>query len=290
MRTDPSDRWLLPSRQADFPARDVISDAVLHARREATFLVLVTITLVATSATVVLGVGQTIDVGATFGLDLPTPLIVPLGALALPVALCATSIACDLYGARRATALAIASALASFAFAGLAILGAGDDALVPALALAGAILVAQLANVLVVALSHGPWPRAVVAAVVGQATGWAGFGAAIVLAGADRDAALALGAGAWLAASAAAIALAVPAFAARRALRVFLRTGDLARAPDYASGPVSRRLPQATIVDDDPRPARRRQRSKRVSVQPFSSAELRFFTEGEEMTEPADAT
>jgi hypothetical protein len=40
MSTRQEERWLLPRHQTDYPARDVVSEGKLHARREATFLVL----------------------------------------------------------------------------------------------------------------------------------------------------------------------------------------------------------------------------------------------------------
>jgi hypothetical protein len=59
-----------------------------------------------------------------------------------------------------------------------------------------------------------------------------------------------------------------------------------------ATGSGSRRLPPAVIVDDDLDEDAillqiddRRPRTRRSSLQPYSSAEMRFFTEGEEMYE-----
>src|SRR6185312_1878385 len=64
MATRQEERWLLPRHQTDYPARDVVSEGKLHARREATFLVLSMLFGVTLTVLLVLGTTRVIDLGA----------------------------------------------------------------------------------------------------------------------------------------------------------------------------------------------------------------------------------
>src|SRR5688572_20617470 len=97
------DRWLLPTRQADFASRRPVRIDRLHVRREATFLVLAGAFVAAAVALPLLGVERVIDLSAELGEPaLPTRLLVPLGALAFPLTFLAVDLVCELYGRRRA--------------------------------------------------------------------------------------------------------------------------------------------------------------------------------------------
>ena len=259
-------RWLLPRQQTEYPAKDLVSEVVLHGRREATFLALATLVILATTA--LLAFGTLIDLNAWF--ELPAELRLPLGALPGPLGLAALMLACELYG-RRATSLVGAAVVSSAAMFGLAYLG-GDAPL----GLAVAIVVAHVATRSVYGALRRALAgrhvalRAVITAMIAQGTAWAAYAAVL------RDPAIApvaLGGAAF--GLAATIALAIPLAIAARVLRLYLRVSRF-----------ERHLPPAVIVDDDDDdeviPLQRR-RAPRGTVQPFSSAEMRFFAEGEEL-------
>src|SRR5215467_6435790 len=98
------DRWLLPTRQCELPGRDLVPPSVLHGRRETTFLVLATLFLAATIALPLFAGGTVIDFSTALGLE--PKLELPLGVIAFPIALLAGQLACELFGTRRADALA----------------------------------------------------------------------------------------------------------------------------------------------------------------------------------------
>ncbi len=258
-------RWLLPRQQTEYPAKDLVSEAVLHGRREATFLALTTLVMVAAAA--LLAFGATIDLDAWF--ELPLALRLPLGVLPLPLGLTALMLACELYG-RRATMLVWAAVFATAAMAGLAYASGTSVE-----ALAGASVVAHVATLVVfrtlrraLAGRHVA-ARAVIAAMIAQGLAWAAF-AAIV--GESSIVPVALGGAAY--GLAATVALALPLAIAARVLRLYLRVARFAK-------------PQAVIVeeDDDEVIPLQRRRAPRSSLQPFSSAEMQFFREGDELGE-----
>src|SRR5688500_10866984 len=120
------DRWLLPTRQADYPSRPPVRLDRLHARREAIFLALTATTVSALAGLVLLGVARPIDLSAALGEPaLPVRLVVPRGALALPLSFAAVHLVCELVGRRRAGALVAVGLLAA---AGLFGLSAATDA------------------------------------------------------------------------------------------------------------------------------------------------------------------
>ncbi|MGH2898564.1 MAG: hypothetical protein ACRDMZ_07805, partial [Solirubrobacteraceae bacterium] len=86
MADSTQDRWLLPRRQTEYPAWDVLGEARLHGRREATFLALAAIFLVTTASLVVLGASRVVDpseVLASVAPDraFPIAMQIPLGVL-----------------------------------------------------------------------------------------------------------------------------------------------------------------------------------------------------------------
>src|SRR5262245_25949257 len=97
------DRWLLPRQQTEYPARALLPEALLHGRREATFLVLAALFFVATTALITLGMTREVDLSALLAsispsIEVPTALLVPLGALPFALALIANALVCELLG------------------------------------------------------------------------------------------------------------------------------------------------------------------------------------------------
>jgi uncharacterized PurR-regulated membrane protein YhhQ (DUF165 family) len=168
------------------------------------------------------------------------------------------------------------------------------------------------------------WLRLLVLSVVAQLVGWTVFGlasygyASLVAPGtADAAAIVALATGSALYTLAAIAALTLPIALIARGLALFLRVArhdnddddeyddeydddrdarDDDRDVDEPIVLTRRRLPPAKIVDDDavpeaveedivPRSERRRRRAAQPSVQPFSSAEMQFFREGDQLAE-----
>lgn len=320
--TSSSDRWLLPRRQTEYPARQLLPEATLHGRREATFLVLAALFLVATSALVLLGTSRVIDVTALIArtgveVELPIAVLLPLGVVPFALSFIASGLACALFGRRRSAALIWVGLVASLALTGvmrIADLSDGGDAFPIALALTACYLVAHLLHLFVFDLlrGHTMFLRWSVAALLAQGAGWTAFGLVLHLSGGTLMAPVAAPTIAALAAGAAAyslacvLVLAIPAALVARGLAVALRvghdlvgadevddTGDIAHAwpvpaqaqqrgePAFAKGSVARKLPAALIVDDDDArvPAHRAPRA--ATPPPFSSAEMRFFSEGD---------
>lgn len=308
MSTHSFDRWLLPRHQTEYPGRDVLHEATLHGRREATFLALAAIFLVATSAMIVLGTSRVIDLGVLIGLhapsiEVPTALLLPLGVIAFAPSFIAGALVCELFGRRRASALVSVGFAASIALAGL--MGAADlldggGAFGVALALAATYLLAHVSNVIVFdalrqrARGRRLFVRLVATALFAQLVGWGAFVLVLDIAGTyiiapvPRETIFALAAGSAITTAACVLVLAIPGAIAARALALVLRVGrdpigDDDEAPSdepafapreparpaLAEGSVSRKLPPAVIVDDDD------------EVQPFTSAEMRFFADGE---------
>jgi uncharacterized PurR-regulated membrane protein YhhQ (DUF165 family) len=310
MTNSSTDRWLLPRRQTEYPGRDVVPEARLHGRREATFLVLAALFLVATSALVVLGTSRVVDVSAlvaSLGLDveLPLAMLVPLGVVPFAVSFVASALVCQLFGRRRAAVLVGVGLFASLALAALMWLADvidGGQAFAGSLALTACFIVAHALHLVVFDLLH---VRRVfvplnVASMLAQIAGWTVFGLVLHVSGGvliDTIAAptlAALAAGSAACAFGFVLVLSIPAALAGRGLAVALRVGrdeldDIGRdgpedldGPAFAAGTGTRRLPAALIVDDDddqpPVPSRP---PRAVTPPPFTSAEMRFFHEGD---------
>jgi uncharacterized PurR-regulated membrane protein YhhQ (DUF165 family) len=339
MADSTQDRWLLPRRQTEYPAWDVLGEARLHGRREATFLALAAIFLVTTASLVVLGASRVVDpseVLASVAPDraFPIAMQIPLGVLPFALGCLALTLVGELYGRRRATVLAGIGLVAMLGLAGLMRLADQVDGsaatFVPALGLAGGYLVSQLIYVPLfdamrwrMAGRH-LWLRLLVLSVVAQLAGWAVFGVATyALATAlspdapiDSAAIVALATGSALYTLAAIALLTLPVALLARGLALFLRVarhdGDDAddeydaHAGDAGDDDepielVRRRLPKAQIVDDgDAAPegqiededaplGSRRRRGAAPSIQPFSSAEMRFFQEGDQLAEGTES-
>jgi uncharacterized PurR-regulated membrane protein YhhQ (DUF165 family) len=313
------DPWLLPTRQAEHPARPVIDDVDLHGRREATFLVLVATFLVTSVIAPIFGATPTIDL-ARFGLSghgLPA-LALPFGVLAVPLGLLAVTLVIELYGLRRASALVAIGLVASLGVAGLVKLG---DAAAPrpaafgaALAFASYLAVAHIVNLALFAgvsrRSRGGrmWLRASFGIIGAQLAGWAAFAFvmysdAVVVrdmtaAGAAANVTALVLAGAGYVSAVALVAMPVVALVAR-GLAIYLRVGhwqlvdddieDEAPAPRHAF--VRHAPPPPPRPQPQPQPAKPQHlhdRSGRHGIQPFTSAEMRFFTEGD-MLDPGDS-
>jgi uncharacterized PurR-regulated membrane protein YhhQ (DUF165 family) len=329
MRTDThEDPWLLPTHQYDYPTREVVPVARLHGRREGTFLVLAAMFLLATITLPLLGTSRIFDLALVFpGLELPLAMHLPIGVLAFPLGFAAIDLVCELYGRRRASALLAIGTVVIVALVGLMRIvdntGGVDQAFGPALAFAACYVVANLCNLMVFdALrrrmgGRGPGLRSLVTAVVAQLVGWCAFAfvlyayvSATAEPGVDiTEPITALVIGALAYAIAAALALVIPVVIAARTLAGYLRVSRIEAAPDddgFAIGSSRRRLPPAVLIDSSPaipalprplpKPAAPRtqgvseRRAARKSIQPFNSAEMRFFTEGDEQTEPTDSS
>lgn len=245
MSTSSHDRWLLPRRQTEFPLRDLLPEETLHARREATFLVLAMLAVLPAAVLVLVGARQVIDVSALLtrvGIESPAALRLPLGVVPFAVSLVAVALARDLFGARRAAALVWAGTASVIALAGfvrLADVVDGGDHAGAALALAAAFVVAHVVHVLVfdrlrrAARGRATFVRIAVAALLGCAFGGAALGGVLWLeagtplasAIASDDAIVAIAAGALVWSAATAIVLAIPAAIVARALAIALRVG-----------------------------------------------------------------
>jgi uncharacterized PurR-regulated membrane protein YhhQ (DUF165 family) len=340
------DRWLLPRRQTEYPAWDVIGEARLHGRREATFLALAAIFLVTTASLAVLGTSRIVDPSdalASVAPDraFPIAMQIPFGVLPFALGCLALTLVAELYGRRRATVLAGIGLVAMLALAGLMRLADQVDGNAsmfgPALGFAAGYLVSQLIYVPLfdamrwrMAGRH-LWLRLLVLSVVAQLAGWAVFGVATYgiatalafgappSASIDTGAIVALATGSALYTLAAIALLTLPVALLARGLALFLRVarhdGDEpddaedddavddrdADADDAPIELVRRRLPKAQIVDeaeaapegqiddeDAPLGSRRRRRAV-ASIQPFSSAEMRFFQEGDQLAEGTES-
>lgn len=294
------DSWVLPSRQGEYAGRPVLGAALLHRRRERTFLVLATLFVTATAAMVILGTSRVIDINYAISsvfpdVALPFDLALPFGALAFPVALLAATLVCELYGRKRANALVVMGLFASLALAGVMYgadqLDGVDATFGSALAFTACYLVAHLSNLVIFdALRRGmdgrhPLIRKTLATVFAQVGGWAAFafvayGYAVYVTGknpapyADWFASLALGSALFVAAVA--LVDLIPFAIARRSLVAYLRapTGD----EDEIVDEVIELEPRAPVF------------AVRAPVHPSlnlrTTGERRFFTEGDELSDP----
>jgi uncharacterized PurR-regulated membrane protein YhhQ (DUF165 family) len=313
MRSPPPDRWLLPGRQIEYPARDFVAEEILHARREATFLVLAAIFLVTTAALVVLGAGRVIDPASVLsatvpGIELPLAMRIPLGALPLPLGVLALTLACELYGRRRGASLMAIGLVACAALCGLMWLADrldGGAAFGPALAFTSCIVVANLLYVPLFdalrwrTVGRHLWLRLIVLSLAAQVAGWTAFGGVMYglaaatgpVASADVATISEVALGGALYTLVCVVVLTLPVALVARGLALLLRVAryDLDENDDRDGGLelielTRRRLPPAEIVDDEPR--RTRRRGSHPSLPPYSSAEMRFFRDGDQLAEP----
>lgn len=314
------DRWLLPSRQREYPSRRVLSEGHLHARREATFLVLAGTFLLAAAMLPVLGTSRVLDLSDLLaGVDLPIALLLPVGVLAFPLSFTAIDLVCELWGRRRANALVMVGLVLNLGLLGLLAAvdripdaaGQESDSLPPALAFVACIFVAHMFNAQAYQAlrrqargRRGMWMRRNVSALIALIAGWVVF--ALVLytyavqvaeepsdAAATQVASLAVACAVYC--MAAAIVDTLPFVFLARSLVVFLRMGRFElEGEDYAGGPMGRHdesIPPprraALVVETAPPPPALpppppRPASSRISGA-FTSSEKRFFTEGEEL-------
>ncbi|MEO8550062.1 MAG: VUT family protein [Kofleriaceae bacterium] len=307
------DRWLLPSRQSDLPGRDLIAPTTLHARREGTFLVLAALFLVATIALPLwFASSWVVDLsGLPFDIAGATELTV--GVIVFPVALIVGQLVCEIYGTRRAGMLVLMGTLASLAIVIGEQLTVANYPLALALALVAATTVTNTINILVFASAsraldgRALWLRSFLATPVALLVGWSAFTAAWVGLGLDVNDAIVLASAPCLYACACALAATIPLVIARLALKTYLRVGGSEAPPvDHSLVAPPRRLPQALIVDDEPdvlyqAPATRALRPHHLPFttsegprvtqprsRPFTTGEIEFFREGDEMANLRD--
>jgi uncharacterized PurR-regulated membrane protein YhhQ (DUF165 family) len=318
MSTLHEDRWLLPRHQAEYPSWRLVAEETLHGRREATFLVLAAVFLLTTTLLIVLGTSRVLDPSPVLAealpdIELPIAMRIPFGVLPFAPGGLALVLICELYGRRRAGALVGIGLLESIALAGVMRLAdrvdGSDAAFGPALAFATCYLVSYFIYLsLFGALRRRMagrhfWLRLLVLSVAAQLVGWMAFGFAMyayatrVGLPVQTDVAVirSLVTGSALYTLAGVVLLTLPIELVARGLRLFLRVARYdTDDDDYRDGPgaqptdlTHRRLPAAEIIDGDDvamaPPARRR--VARVSVQPYSSAEMRFFREGDQLAE-----
>ena len=274
---------LLPSQQSDVPGRDLIAAPRLYDRREGTFLALASVFVLATLA-LPLWFASTWVVDLT-GLPINVVGELSIGVLVFPLALLIGQLVCELYGARRAGKLVLATSLVSFAVIGGEWLTVGGYPLELALALVICTTVTNAANILAFAVSsramdgRALFLRSFVATPVALLAGWSAFTLTWIGLGLELDDAIALASAPCLYACACALVGAVPLVIARRGFATYLRVGGREAAPIDHVLVAPRRLPPALIVDDEPAP-----RMRRPSFTPFTTGEMRFFAEGDELS------
>ncbi len=289
------DSWVLPSRQGEYPGRAVLGEALLHRRRERTFLVLAALFLTATGATVILGTSRVIDLSYAITslfpeVALPFELALPFGVLAFPVAMLAATLVVELYGRRRANALIVMGLVTSLALSGVMyavdVIDGANASFGSALAFTACYLVAHISNVIIFdALRHRMDGRHAVlrktlSTVLAQIGGWAAFafaayGYAVYVAGeapvvANWIATLALTSALFVAAST--LVDLIPFAIAQRTLKDYLRV-----VTETEDEEVIELAPQhpAFVVRPPLHP----------SLNLRTTGERRFFTEGEELSE-----
>jgi hypothetical protein len=289
------DRWLLPRWQTEYPARERLPEATLHARRESTFLVLAATFFVAATAVLLLGVGRVVDLAPLAArwlpnVHVPFALTAPLAALPFAVSCVASAFVAYLFARRRAAALVWVAAIASAGVIGLVVLGDLIDhgnAVATSTALAAGVVLGHACNVVGIAATRhargvGLFVRWNLVSLFAHAVGWVAFAGALemsapyVVAPIARETLIGLAVCGALASWVCALVLSVPSILVARGLAVVLRVGrelyddelveqheDDDRAhrqqhePVFAEGSVASRMP------------------------PYSSAEMRFFADGD---------
>ena len=112
--------WSLP--QDELPGKSPLDDEQIYARRERVFLVFASMFVVASAMLPLLGFGRMFGVSLLvrqIGIDPPAPLLIPVGALAFPIALLALNTVNALYGLRRAWSLVLAGTVVWLGVLGL---------------------------------------------------------------------------------------------------------------------------------------------------------------------------
>ena len=232
-------------------------------------------------------------------------MLLPLGVTPFALGLFAVTLTCELYGRRRATVLVWVGLVASLALLGLMrLVAAVDDSdarFGAALALATGCVIAHAVNALIFAAlrrrtrGRARWLRMTIAPLTATYVGWIAFGFVLTSdigdgAPADAAQATALALGSGVCTTACVLLLSAPVAIAAHGLAFFLR---VARHSTVEAGhpdvpvlePVRRRLPPALVVDDEEPSAAAP--AARATIQPYSSAELRFFFDGDQLGEPA---
>jgi uncharacterized PurR-regulated membrane protein YhhQ (DUF165 family) len=247
----------------------------------------------------VLGTTRVIDLGAVIArvvpdVSLPAPLQMPFGVLPAAFGVFAVLLACELYGRRRAAVLLWVGAFAGLGLIGLArladLLDGNDTTLLPTAALAAGALAAHVIGLVAFAALRrrlaGRYPvaRALLASLIAQPLGWMAFAGVLYVAQGEHviEAVTAVGLGTSVYTLACMLALAVPFAIAVRTLSLYLR---VARFEDTSGARI---LPPALIVEDEPEVGARPPRARRASLEPFSSAEMHFFTEGDQLESSFD--
>ena len=274
------DRWLLPSRQSDLPGRDLLAPSQLHGRREGTFLALASLFLIATIALPLWFASSWVIDLTGLPIDLANATELSIGVLLFPLALLVGQLVSELYGTRRAAMLVLAATVASLAVIGGEWLTIGGYPLALGLALVACTTVTNAVNVLVFATARRAMDgralalRSFVATPVALLAGWSAFTLTWIALGLELDEAIALASTPCMYALACALVGALPLVIARRAFGTYLRiAGPL---HDHHAQPVRRRLPPALIIDDS-------QPVRRIPFNPYTTGELRFFEEGDEL-------
>ena len=318
--TSNRDRWLLPSRQREYPSRRVLSEERMHARREATFLVLAGTFLLAAAMMPVLGMSRIIDLsGMLPDVELPIELLLPVGVLSFPLSFSAAALVCEIWGRRRASALIWVGLFLQLALVGLLAVvdtipdpaGQTSDSVAPAFGFIACYFVAHMFHAQAYhalrrqSRSRHLWLRRNVAALIAAVAGWVIFALVIYTwavqvgelaseTAAKQVAAFALAGGLYTLAGA--LVDTLPLVMIARALTVFLRVGrSEAMNESYIDGPTAARSESATrpvrraalVVDTAAPPPRvppppPSPSPGRISGA-FTSSEKRFFTEGDEL-------
>jgi uncharacterized PurR-regulated membrane protein YhhQ (DUF165 family) len=234
-------------------------------------------------------------------IDLAGATELTLGVLVFPVALIMGQLICELYGMRRAMLVTLLGTLAS---AGIVVAAQQGAVAYPAeltLALVVCTTVANLINVLVFAGATSAldgralWLRSFVATPVALLLGWAAFAGTWAQLGNDIDSAVAIASAPCLYACACALA----GIVALAALKAMLREKPLEAPPIEYALVQPRRLAPAMIVEEHSEPIAltrviRRPMPVPMPVttapyfKPFTTGEMAFFREGDEMAEMGD--
>ena len=226
-------------------------------------------------------------------IDLAGATQLTLGVLVFPVALIMGQLICELYGARRALVTTLVATLAS---AGVVVAVHQGELALPAdltLALVACATVANLVNVLVFAGSTSAldgralWLRSFVATPVALLIGWAAFAGTWTQLGNDVNDAIAMASAPCLYACACALA----GILVLVVLKAMLRERPLEAPPIEYALVEPRRVQPAVLVDEPILLTRVIRRPAPMPMttapyfKPFTTGELAFFREGDEMSE-----
>ncbi|MDQ3339833.1 MAG: hypothetical protein M4D80_32130 [Myxococcota bacterium] len=285
-----------PLAQHELPGRAPLPDAVVYTRRGRVFVLIAALFVASAVILPFLGFSRLYGMSwvvRELGREPPVPLLLPLGAIAFPVALLALNLAGGLYGIRRARGLLLAGCIVWGGVLGL--LWAMDH--IPAydntttnafwlgLALVACGVTTCAVQIEVFSLARrARGVRQVLSSALGVAAGWGVFALLersvpmIELPPDVQIEGVAIGAGGfvWIVVVLGSIPVALVA----RGLSVYLRVAlrEEYELVDTASSeqPAFVVKPQALIVDT-PVPGRLRKR-------PFTTQELAFFDAGDELS------